>query len=208
MSPKQRPTALSAPTTNFLLSDDDLAGSADVLASLGGSLVLSSLQTDDGLASLQLLLGEVALGLISGLGAQPRSLELGVLVGLAAEGEQGVGHLSNVLLLVQVDGLEDIDVVHSVILERLLEVVDVLHHLELASGLVDLRHGVRHQLVDQAAQHGSVLEHILVQLALGELHSHDGLDPGLGLLILDGIALASELRTDTGYLMLFSYFIH
>lgn len=64
----------------------------------------------------------------------------------------------------------------------------------LSSVLVDLGNGVGHQFVDQLAQHGSVLEDILVGDTGGELGSKDGLNPLLGLGILYGIALASELR--------------
>jgi len=110
-----------------------------------------------------------------------------------AQGEDGVGHIGNVLLLVQIDGLEDIDIGHTVLLQGLLEVVDVLHELELAARGVDLGHGVGRQHVDQLAQHLAVLEHILVGLAGGELLGDDGLDPFLGLLVHLGIALAGNL---------------
>lgn len=141
-----------------LLAEQNLAAGAEVLTCLGSTLVGASLQTDDGLASLELLLAEVALALIGGLGAQEGTLEVVVLVGLQGEGNQsinqsvnlsginqscstystaksedGVGHVGNVLLLVQIDSLEDIDIGHTVFLEGLLEVVDVLHELELAT---------------------------------------------------------------------------
>lgn len=184
-------TVLRAST---LLVHQDLAAGSHVLSSLGGSLVLSSLQTDHGLSGLHLFLGELTLALIGGLGSQERSLELGVLVQLAAEGEDGVGHLGNVLLLVQVDGLEHVNIIDTVVLQGLLEVVDVLHQLELSSGLVDLGDRSGHQDVHQAAQDSSVLEHILVGDSSGELGSQNGLNPSLGLGILNGIALAGDLR--------------
>lgn len=110
-----------------------------------------------------------------------------------AKGEQGVGDLRDVLLLVQIDGLEHVLVGHTVRLQRLLEVVDVLHHLELAAGRVDLGHGAGLDDIDQAAQHLAVLEHIVVGLAGGELGADDGLDPGLGLLVLHGVAFTGDL---------------
>lgn len=110
-----------------------------------------------------------------------------------AQSEDGVGHVGNILLLVQIDGLEDIDVEHTVLLQGLLEVVDVLHELELAARGVDLGHGIGRQHVDQFAQHLTVLEHILVGLASGELLGNDSLDPLLGLLVHLGIALAGNL---------------
>lgn len=75
---------------SFLLADDDLAAGAHVLSRLGGTLVLAGLEADDGLASLELLLGEVALGLVGGLGSQLGSGPLGVPVGLTAQGEEAV----------------------------------------------------------------------------------------------------------------------
>lgn len=73
-----------------LLAEQDLAAGADVLACLGSTLVGASLQADDGLASLELLLAEVALALIGGLGAQEGTLEVVVLVGLQAGGRQSI----------------------------------------------------------------------------------------------------------------------
>lgn len=201
-----------------LLAEQDLAAGADVLACLGSTLVGASLQTDDGLASLELLLAEVTLALIGGLGAQEGTLEVVVLVGLQAGGNQsvnhtinhsfkcstystaqsedGVGDVGNVLLLVEIDGLEDIDIGHTVFLESLLEVVDVLHELELATRRVDLGHRVGGEGVDQLAQHLAVLEHILVCLAGGEFLANDGLNPFLGLLVHLGIAFAGNLHKD------------
>lgn len=65
-----------------LLAEQNLAASADILTSLGGALVGAGLEANDGLASLQLLLGELALALIGGLGAQEGTLEVSVLVAL------------------------------------------------------------------------------------------------------------------------------
>lgn len=101
--------------------------------------------------------------------------------------------MRDVLLLVQINGLENVLVWHTVRLQGLLEVVDVLHHLELATGRVDLGNGTGLDGVDQIAQNLTVLEHIVVGLAGGELGSNDGLDPGLGFLILSGITFASDL---------------
>lgn len=111
-----------------------------------------------------------------------------------AQREQRVGHLRDVFLLVQVDGLEDVLVGHAVRLQRLLEVVDVLHHLELAAGRVHLGHRAGLDLVDQRAQHLAVLQHILVRLTGRELGANDGLDPRLRFRILGQIALAGDLR--------------
>lgn len=65
-----------------LLAQEDFSGGAQALSGLGRTLVLSSLQADDGLAGAQLLFGEVTLVLLGGLGAQPWSRPLGVTVGL------------------------------------------------------------------------------------------------------------------------------
>ena len=69
-----------------LLAQDDLAASAHVLASLAGALVLAGLEADDGLASFELLLAEVTLGLVGGLGSQLGAGPLGVPVGLEHRG--------------------------------------------------------------------------------------------------------------------------
>lgn len=42
---------------------------------------------------------------------------------LSAKGKDGVCHLSDILLLVQVNGLENVDIVDTVCLESLLEAV-------------------------------------------------------------------------------------
>lgn len=73
-----------------LLAEQDLAAGADVLTCLGSTLVGASLQTDDGLASLELLLAEVTLALIGGLGAQEGTLEFVVLVGLQGQQNQSI----------------------------------------------------------------------------------------------------------------------
>lgn len=104
-----------------LLSEDDFAASADVLSSLVGALVGTSLEADDGLAGVQLLFSELAFVLVGGLGSKVGSFPFWVFVRLPAEGEDGVGDLGDVFLLPQVDGLEDVDVVDSVGLEGGLE---------------------------------------------------------------------------------------
>lgn len=69
----------------FLLSEQDLAASAHVLSSLGGSLVGSSLQTDDRLSGVEHILAELTLALIGRLGSQVGELVVGVLPGLQEE---------------------------------------------------------------------------------------------------------------------------
>lgn len=113
------------------------------------------------------------------------------------QSEQRVGDLRDVLLLVQINGLENVLVGYTVGLQGLLEVVDVLHHLELATGRVDLGNGTGLDGVDQIAQNLSVLEHIIVGLASRELDSNDGLNPCLGFLILNGITFACDLYIGT-----------
>ena len=65
-----------------LLAQEDFSGGTQALSGLGRTLVLSSLQADDALAGAQLLVGEVALVLLRGAGAQPWPGPLGVTVGL------------------------------------------------------------------------------------------------------------------------------
>lgn len=72
----------SWPRPTRLLAENDLATGANVLARLRGTLVRAGLQPNDGLARVQLLLGEVALALVGRFRAQERSLELGMFVAL------------------------------------------------------------------------------------------------------------------------------
>lgn len=65
-----------------LLSEQDLASSAHVLTGLGGALVGTSLETDNGLTGFQLFIGEVALAFIGWFWSQIWSLPFSVLVGL------------------------------------------------------------------------------------------------------------------------------
>uniref|UniRef100_A0A182QNL8 Uncharacterized protein n=1 Tax=Anopheles farauti TaxID=69004 RepID=A0A182QNL8_9DIPT len=158
--------------TTGLLAEDDFTTGAKVLARLVRTLVCARLQPDDGLAGVQLLLGEVTLALVRRFRSEERALELGMLI----------------------HRLEDVQIGHTVLLDRLLEQVDVLHHLELTAGRVDLRHCTRFQLVDQLAQDQPITQRILVQDAGGELLTEHLLDPVLCLLILLQVALASDLR--------------
>ena len=75
---------LSLPLSR-LLSEDDLAAGANVLAGLGGALVLASLETDHSLAGRNRLLIECPHVRLGGLGAEPRAGPLGVHVGLWKE---------------------------------------------------------------------------------------------------------------------------
>ena len=67
-----------------------------------------------------------------------------------------MGDLGDVSPLVQVDGLEAIDVRDTVILDGFLEFVDVFHHLELATAGVDLGNSTGLQLVHQSAKDGTI----------------------------------------------------
>lgn len=66
----------------FSLSEEDLATSTHVAASLSGALVGAGLEAHDGLTSFQHLVREVTLVLLRGLGSQVGSLPLRVFVGL------------------------------------------------------------------------------------------------------------------------------
>ena len=65
-----------------LFSKENFARGAHVLAGLGGTLVGTGLQANYGLTASQLLVCEVSLAFISGLGTQKWSLPFGVPVGL------------------------------------------------------------------------------------------------------------------------------
>lgn len=63
----------------FLLSEQNLTASAEILTSLGGSLVGTGLQSNDGLTSVQHIFAELTLALIGRLGSEVGELEVGVL---------------------------------------------------------------------------------------------------------------------------------
>lgn len=195
-----------------LLSNDDFASSADVLASLGGTFVGASLETDDGLSGLQLLFSEFTFVLVGGFGSKVWSFPFAVLVGLSAQSEQGVGYLGDVLGFPQVYSLEDINIGNSVSLDGGLEavekriinfwryakiqedlLVDVFHHFELSTGCVDLWYGSGGEFVDQLAENGSVLKNFFVKLAWGEFGSKNGFDPFLSFFVLFWVTLGSDL---------------
>jgi len=120
---------------------------AEVLAGLVGALVCSVLQVNNALPSSQLFICELSLVLVSHLRSKDGSSPFRVDLGRSAEGEEALRYLDDVPLLPQVDGLEDIDLWHSVRLAGLLEPVDVLHQLELTSSGVDLGDTSGHHLV-------------------------------------------------------------
>jgi hypothetical protein len=67
---------------SYSLAEEDLATSAHVLASLGGTLVGSSLEADHSLASLKNFIRELTLAFLRGLGAEVWAAPFGVPVGL------------------------------------------------------------------------------------------------------------------------------
>lgn len=172
-----------------------VAGVAKVLSGLVGALVGSVLQVDDALTGTKLLLAEVALILLGGLGSDVGSLELGMEVAGTTNSHQALGDLWDISPLVEVDSLEHIDLGHAPGLARLLEPVDVLHLLELSTGRVDLGDAAGHQLVHKVAENNSILEDVLkrsVRQLLSDDVSHPREDIGLKL----RVALASQFVGD------------
>lgn len=80
----------------------------------------------------------------------------------SGQGQQAEGDLSNVALLEQVSGLEDLLLWHAVLLDASLEALDVLHQLEVGSLLLDLLHGAGGDRIDQLAEDDAVLQHLIV----------------------------------------------
>ena len=103
-----------------------------------------------------------------------------------------MGDLGDVSPLVQVDGLEAIDVRDTVILDGFLEFVDVFHHLELATAGVDLGNSTGLQLVHQSAKDGTITENLLEGAGLHSL-TKDGFDPAEHLSLKLGVTLAGDL---------------
>lgn len=174
-----------------------VTGVTEVHAASVGALVGTVLQVDDALTGAQLILGEVALVLIGRLGSKERSGPFGVQVAGAAKSHDALSDLGDVSPLVQVDSLKDINVGHAVVSDGGLEFVDILHHLELTAGGVDLGNGAWLQLVHQSAQDGTIAEHLLEGARLQTLAEH-GLDPAEHLSLKLGITLASDLVGNLG----------
>lgn len=129
-------------SSSCLFPQQYLPGGAEVLSGLRGALVLPGLQPNDALAGPQLRFGPLASILLRRSRSQRRAPPLLVLVRLkpkipfhrrvpvrshpgipyrSADGEYGHGHSVDVLLLEQVDGLEQVNVRHSVLDASLLE---------------------------------------------------------------------------------------
>lgn len=94
---------------------------------------------------------------------------------------QAESDLSNVALLEQVGGLEDLLLWHAVLLNSRLEALNVLHQLEVGSLLLDLLHGSGRDGVDQLAEDDAVLQHLIV--FADQLLASDGRDPIQNLLL-------------------------
>jgi len=172
-------------------------GVTEVLAGLVGSLVGSVLQVDNALSGPQLLLCELTLVLVGLFGSENWSAPLRVNLGRSAESEDALRDLDDVAFLPEVDGLEDVYLGHSVLLAGLLELVDVLHQLELSSSRVDLRDAPWHHLVYQLAENLSVSESIFIW-KVGESFSCDGFNPFDNFLLCLGIPLTSDLISNLG----------
>lgn len=111
----------------------------------------------------------------------------------SAEGEESAGDLGDVFLLPEVDCLEYVEIRNSVIFDRLLEIVDVLHHFELSTGRVYLGDASRLEFVDEFAEDLSILENFLVGNTWREFLTENLFDPRLGFLILFRISLGVDL---------------
>lgn len=94
----------------------------------------------------------------------------------ASKGVQGEGDLGDVATLEEIGGLEDLLLGHTVLLDRCLETLDVLHQLEVGAALLDLLHRSGGQFVGQLAQPDAVLENVLV-LPAGDLLANHGEHP-------------------------------
>ncbi len=129
-----------------------------------------------------------------GLGSQEWSFPVRVSVRLTAKSEEGGDDLTDVLFLPELYRLENIYVRHTVLLDGFLELVDVLHHLEITPGRVDFADGSGLDLVDQFTENLSVAQVVLEGSV--ELPADDRLDPFLGFLLLLGIAFRCDLGAD------------
>jgi len=141
-----------------LFAEDGLPAGAIVVSGLTGALVGAGLHADDALRGPQLVLGPLALALGGGGRSQQGPLPLGVGVGRAAKSEDGAGDRAELLLLVQVYGLEEVVDGHAVLLARLRELVDVLHLFEGGLRGGDVLDTARHEVV-----HGLAHQHAVAQ---------------------------------------------
>lgn len=110
-----------------------------------------------------------------------------------AECEECVCNLWDVFLFEKVDSLEYILIWNTVFFQCFLEVVDIFHHFELATSIVDFRNQAWFDFVDQLAANLSVLEYIFVQLVGWEFEAKNGFDPLLSFFVLFWITFASNL---------------
>jgi hypothetical protein len=179
----------------FLLAQDDVTASAEALTSLGGTLVGASLEADDGLAGVQSLLIELALVLLCWLGAKVGAGPLGVLVGSAPQSIHGLGDHGDVLLLEKVSGLEHVKLRDTVGEESLLEVVDVLHELELSSRRVDLLDDPGLELVHDSAENLSITKVVVVGHPSWALFTQNSCDPGEDLSFLILVSATGSTNT-------------
>jgi len=182
-----------------LLPQKDLPGGPHVLSSLGGSLVGSGLESNDSFSSLDDIIGELTLVLFRWPGPQPWTLMFWMTVSSSAKGEDGVGDCGDILLLIKINGLEQIDFRHPIAFNCLLEVVDILHHLELPPGFVDLWDGTWFELIHQFAKDDTIMKSVFIWDS-GELLAQDGFHPFLSFPFLIYITLSSELWKDKSVL--------
>lgn len=104
------------------------------------------------------------------------------------------GHLSDVLLLEEIDRLKNIVLTHAVRQSRVLKETGVFPQLHRVARGVDLWDRTWFEFVHQLAKKNSIVETLAVVIA-GELLSSDRFDPFSSSLFLFGIALGIDLRT-------------
>jgi len=183
---------------NTLFAEDGLPAGTIVVSCLAGSLVGACLEPNDVGGGSQLVLRPLPGGGGGGGRAQQGSLPLGVGVGRAAQCEDGARDSVEVLALVQVHGLEQVVVGHSVLTARLCELVDVLHLLEGGLAGADALHAAGLQGVDDPAEElaGAQLA-VQVPLVGGRRgQPHHGKQPVESLLLGCGITLVEHLCCD------------
>jgi len=139
-----------------------VSGITEVLAALVGAFVGTVLQVDDALAGAELLFAELTLVLIRLFWSQDWAIPFWVDLSRSAQSEKALRHLRNISPLPQVNSLEDVDFGHTINFAGFLELVNVLHHLELATLGVDFGDAAGHHFVHHPAENGAIAKNFFV----------------------------------------------
>jgi len=146
-------------------------------AGLGGSLILSHLETDLSVSQLPLLVLVPFLPLfLRHLRSKAGPGVFRMFLGDAAEGVDAENHLRDVASLEQVSCLEDLLMGYTVFLNGVLEPLNILHELEGSARRLNLLDRVGLDLVNKIAESDAIFEYVL-EVTWWQLLPHHRLHP-------------------------------